>query len=79
LLTSGSPQTDLMFINASEKIKSNLSGYVSQPCGQLLTEDYGIKQKPIMVKNPQANAIIEQVHQTIGNMICTFNLEENIF
>ena len=36
LLTSGSPQTDLTFINASEKIRNELSGYVSQPCGQLL-------------------------------------------
>ena len=33
LLTSGSPQTDLTFINASERIKNELSGYVPKPCG----------------------------------------------
>ena len=26
--------------------------------------DYGIQKKPITVRNPQANAIIERVHQT---------------
>ena len=36
LLTSGSPQTDLTFINASERIKNELAGYVPKPCGQLL-------------------------------------------
>ena len=30
LLTSGSPQTDLTFISASEKIQNELYGYVSQ-------------------------------------------------
>ena len=25
-------------------------------------------------RNPQANSIIEQVHQTIGNIICTFEM-----
>ena len=37
LLTSGSPQTDLTFLNTSEKFRNELSGYVSQPCGQLLS------------------------------------------
>ena len=36
LLTSGSPQTSLTFINASERIKNELAGYVPKPCGQLL-------------------------------------------
>ena len=36
LLTSGSPQTDLTFINVSERIKNELAGYVPKPCGQLL-------------------------------------------
>jgi hypothetical protein len=36
LLTSESPQTNLMFINASERIKNELAGYVPKPCGQLL-------------------------------------------
>ena len=30
-----------------------------------------------MVHNPQANAIVEHVHQTIGNMIRTFQVYDN--
>ena len=30
----------------------------------------------ISVRNPQANAIVERVHQTIGNIICTFKIQE---
>ena len=39
-------------------------------------EDYGIKKKPITTRNPQANAIVERIHQVLGNMLRTFNLEE---
>jgi hypothetical protein len=35
----------------------------------MIKEDYGVKAKPITVRNPQANAIVEQVHQVIGNFI----------
>ena len=35
LLTSGSPQTGLTFINASDRIKNELARYVSKPCQQL--------------------------------------------
>ena len=28
-------------------------------------------------RNPQANATVERVHQTIGNMVRTFELEDN--
>jgi hypothetical protein len=46
---------------------------------EMIENDYGIKRKGITVRNPQANAIIERIHQTIGNMIRTFqkdNLDE---
>ena len=43
----------------------------------MIKEDYGIKAKPITVRNPQANAIVERVHQVIGNIIRTFELENN--
>ena len=43
----------------------------------MIKEDYHIKARPITVRNPQANAIVERVHQTIGNMIKTFQLEDN--
>ncbi len=43
--------------------------------GQMVRNDYGLKMKPITTRNPQANAIIERVHQTIGNIIRTFNVQ----
>ena len=36
--------------------------------------DYGLKSKPITTRNPQSNAIIERMHQTIGNIIRTFDV-----
>jgi hypothetical protein len=45
--------------------------------GDLLRNEYsGIKTKPSSKRNPQANAILERAHGTIGNMIRTFELEE---
>ena len=38
---------------------------------RMITEDYGVKKRPITARNPQANAIIERVHQTIGQMVRT--------
>jgi hypothetical protein len=43
----------------------------------MIKNDYGIKGKPITVRNPQATAIVERVHQVIGNIIRTFELESN--
>ncbi len=43
----------------------------------MVTHNYGIKGKPITVRNPQANAIVERIHQVIGNIIRTFDLENN--
>jgi transposase InsO family protein len=40
----------------------------------MLETEYGITKKAITKRNPQANSIIERVHQTIGNMICTFSV-----
>ena len=36
-----------------------------------LCESYGIKRKPTMVKNPQANGILERVRQVLRQMLCT--------
>ena len=41
----------------------------------MVRNDYGLKIKPITTRNPQANAIIERVHQRIGNIIRTFNVQ----
>ena len=41
---------------------------------EALCDTYG-KRKPTSVKNPQANAIIEQVHQVIMAMLCTAKID----
>jgi len=33
-----------------------------------LCDSYGIKRKPTTIKNPQANAICERVHQVLGTV-----------
>ena len=43
----------------------------------LIRDTYGIKAKVATTANPQANAIIEQTHQTLANLVRTFELEEN--
>ena len=40
---------------------------------KMCQNDYGFKRKPITTRNLQSNAIMEQIHQTIGNTICTFD------
>ena len=45
----------------------------------MIEEDYGITQKGITTRNPQANAIIERIHQTIGNVIRTFQVQESTY
>ena len=35
---------------------------------------FGLKRKPITTRNPQSNSIIKRIHQTIGNIICTFDV-----
>jgi hypothetical protein len=42
---------------------------------EYLCESYGITRKPIMVKNPQANSILEHVHQVLGQMLRTAELD----
>ena len=35
---------------------------------------YDLKRKPITTRNPHSNAIIERIHQNIGNIIRTFDV-----
>ena len=42
---------------------------------EALRDSYGIKHKLTSVKNPQANAILEQLHQVITAMLCTTELD----
>ena len=40
-----------------------------------LCDSYGLKCKPTSVKNPQSNAILERVHQTIMAMLRTSEID----
>ena len=42
----------------------------------MIANDYEIPCNSISVRNPQANAIMERVHKTIGNIISTFKIQE---
>jgi len=44
---------------------------------QMIEEDYGIICQGTTTRNPQANSIIERIHQTLGNIIRTFELHES--
>ena len=53
------------------------SEFIGHEFQDMIVNDYGIKRKPITVRNPQANAIVERIHQVIGNIIRTFELQTN--
>ena len=38
--------------------------------------DYGVKPWPTTIKNPQANAVLERVHQVLRNMLRTKNVKK---
>ncbi len=42
---------------------------------EYLCETYGIKRKPTTIKNPQANTILECLHQVLGQMLRTSELD----
>jgi hypothetical protein len=42
---------------------------------ETLCDSYGIKRKPTTIKNSQANAICEHVHQVLGTMMHTSELD----
>ena len=41
---------------------------------QMIEQDYEITRLPITTQNPQANSILKRSHQTIGNILCTFQV-----
>ena len=41
---------------------------------KMCQNDYVLNRKPITTRNPQSNAIIKRIHQTIGNIIRTFDV-----
>ena len=44
-----------------------------------LLKDFRIKPKPTSVKNPQANAPVERIHQVLGHMLRTKDLVNHVF
>ena len=42
----------------------------------LILNEYGIKTNPDSSGNPQANAIIDRIHQVLGNVERKYNLKE---
>jgi hypothetical protein len=42
---------------------------------KMIKNDHGLKTKPITSRDPQANAIVVRAHQTIGNVIQTFDVQ----
>jgi hypothetical protein len=40
-----------------------------------LVESYGLEKKLTTIKNPQANSVLERVHQVFGNMLRTSELD----
>ena len=42
----------------------------------MISKDYGITRRGITTRNPQANSILERIHQTIGNIIRTFEVQD---
>ena len=44
-----------------------------------LLRDFSIKPTPTTIKNPQANSILERVHQVLGNMLRTKDLQTHDF
>ena len=45
---------------------------------KMCQNDYGLKRKSITTSNPQSNEIIEKIHQTIGNIIRTFDVYNTV-
>ena len=46
---------------------------------QPMLKDFAIQATYTSIKNPQSNAILEQIHQVVGSMLKTQDLKEKIF
>ena len=51
--------------------------FIGQDFKDMVKIEYNVTGKPITVRNPQANAIVERIHQVIANIIRTFELQTN--
>ena len=50
--------------------------FVGHEFHNTVQNEHCTKNKPIMVRNPQANAVIERTHQATANMVRMFELED---
>ena len=51
--------------------------FIGHEFRKYLTEtDYGITAKPSASANPTSNAILERIHQVLGNLVHTYNIKE---
>eukprot|EP00957_Ditylum_brightwellii_P004244 322804-Ditylum_brightwellii.AAC.1 len=41
-----------------------------------IASDYGVKNKLTTTRNPQSNSVVERIHQTISNMIRSFEVHD---
>ena len=64
------PWLDLIIMDRGRECKAEFYN--------MITVDYNIKPKVITIRNLQANAIIEHVHQTIGNVLRTFDVNKTV-
>ena len=44
---------------------------------EMIEKDYRITRQPITTRNPQANSILERAHQTISNILRTFQVNNS--
>ena len=44
---------------------------------EMIKTDYGVTCKPITARNPQANSVLERIHQTLGNILRTYQVHSN--
>ena len=42
----------------------------------LIKTEYGINVKPSTSGNPMSNAILERIHQVLGNLVRNFNIQQ---
>jgi hypothetical protein len=53
------------------------SEFIGEDFRDMCETDYGIERKVISTQNPQGNAIVKCAHQTLRNLIRSFELQDN--
>jgi hypothetical protein len=51
------------------------SEFIGSEFQRLIKEECDVEAKPSSKRNPQSDANLKRIHQTIGNMLCTFEAE----